>query len=259
MSNPIVTTVFSNPDPSVTVATTQELIDLLNTLVATAIQGTYIPYVIGSTTPAVGDQDKAWIRTDGAGRPMGTYVYYGGSWRKSPTGLTKEIRQFTGNPATYFDTSGLGLQSPDDWDGWAISNGGNGTTNLSNLFLVGSDMSNGASPPLVSGYAAGWNTKVTGNTLGTGGADTYTLGNDNFPFTQIQLTGFSASGSASHSEKKAIVTGGYDSSTNGGDGNTVVVGSFGADPSTVPPTVQVAVPTVPPFYALAYCEFVGYA
>jgi hypothetical protein len=207
----------------------------------------------------VSDQDKAWIRIDNSGRPIGTYVFYSGNWRKQPSGLKTEVRVFTGDPAIYFDTSGLGKQNPDDWDGWAICNGNNGTPDLSNQFVVGGAMNNGDTPPLVGGYSAGWTTKVTGDTLKTGGSNEFLLVNTNLPFQQFFVSGrnYDASGSHGATNARAIVTGDWGGSQDNIDKNAI--GSIGVDPAGTPPGVQASVPTVPPFYAVAFAMWVGYA
>lgn len=68
--NPAVLTTFANPDPEAAPLNITQLVALLNTLVMSEIQGSYIPYVIQHETPNVDDRDKAWIYTDTQGRPV---------------------------------------------------------------------------------------------------------------------------------------------------------------------------------------------
>src|SRR5476649_2773127 len=135
MSNPAVTTSLAPIDPSTQWSIPQDAFDSINAAISSSIGGSYAPYVTGSSTPAVGDQDKVWARQDAQGRPLGTFMFYNGSWRRQYSGLPSQLRMFTGDPAVYFDGTGLGLLVK-EWDGWAICNGQNGTTNLSNLFVV---------------------------------------------------------------------------------------------------------------------------
>src|SRR5690349_8509501 len=128
-----VTAQFGNPDPLANPTTFQEVIDQLNDL-SEAVDvsgGPFTPYVISSTTPIVGDQNKAWIQTDGNGRPLATKLFYNGSWRKVYNGKVKEVVMFSGDPTVYFDGTGLGLSTATEpnYDGWAICNGQNGTPN----------------------------------------------------------------------------------------------------------------------------------
>lgn len=251
MSNPLLTVGFANPDPGTEITTLQSLVTELNALISASIQGTYIPYVIGSSTPAVDDQDKAWHRVDAQGRPLGTFLFYNGSWRREYTGLPKQLRMFTGDPATFFSGTGLGLTTG-EWDGWAICNGQNGTTNLSNLFVVGGQMDNVG----ISGYSSGWQTNVTGAALKTGGASSYALINNNLPTMNVQVTGKAYQAAANTGLPRAIVSADW-SGADKVDPNPIA--TFGSNPSASPAVPQVAVPTTPPFYALAYCQWVGYS
>jgi hypothetical protein len=131
---------IASPDPSAAPTTLTQLIVLLRTLITAIVTGDYVPYVQGSGTPAVSDQDKVWHRSDNGGRPMGTYVYYSGSWRRQYNGKIGELTFYQGDPAVDFDGTGLGIVGG-EWDGWALSNGNNGTNDLGDRFLVAGHMS----------------------------------------------------------------------------------------------------------------------
>jgi hypothetical protein len=60
--------------------------------------------------------------------------YRGGFWQFY-TGKPTELRMFMGYPSGYFDGSGRGIEYS-GWEGWAISNGQNGTINLENFFII---------------------------------------------------------------------------------------------------------------------------
>ena len=139
MANPIVLTAFSNPDPNEAPLNVTELVQLLNKLVQSAIVGAYVPYVIGHDTPSSNDQDKAWIALDTTGIPIGIFTYVGGQWRRVYNGMLGQIVLYGGNPNTDFDSTGLGLVGL-WWDGWALCNGQNGTTDLPDMFIVGAHM-----------------------------------------------------------------------------------------------------------------------
>lgn len=91
--------------------------------------------IVSSSVPASTLSSKVWFKIDTAGRPLGTYIFYNGNWRKVYTGLPSEIRMFSGDWTIYFDGSGLGVVGG-EWDGWALCNGNNGTQNLANRFIV---------------------------------------------------------------------------------------------------------------------------
>lgn len=242
-----VTPQLANPDPNAVPTNLQQLHDELNNsfLTVNVSGGPFTPYVISSTTPIVADQDKIWFKVDGNGRPLGIYKFYSGNWRKIYTGNPTEIKIFTGDPATYFDGTGLGIVGG-EWDGWALCNGNNATPNLSNKFVTGGAMDNVG----ITGYSSGWKTSVAGGSLGTGGAATQQIINANLPLSNTQITGFGTyDGGASHTDKYAIITGKYDA---GSTQTTLTIGTIGADPQT-------ALSTVPPFYALAFVMFKGYA
>lgn len=91
---------------------------------------------VGSTPPSSALTNKVWYKTDGAGRPLGVFMFYNGNWRKVYTGVAiNEVRMYAG-PYSVFDGSGRGLVGG-DVDGWALCNGQNGTLNLEGYFITG--------------------------------------------------------------------------------------------------------------------------
>lgn len=242
MSLPVQVSI-ANPDPSAAPTTLTQLIVILRTLITAVVTGTYVPYVQGSATPAVGDQDKVWHRTDGGGRPMGTYIYYSGAWRRQYTGRLNQIVMYNGDPAVDFGgAGGLGTVGG-EWDGFALCNGNNGTPNLSDKFIVGSKMDD-----LTIGYSGGAHkTSVSGSTTQTGGVATVTLDDDH-----------------TYRPARPAVT----ARKHTADGNTANPGGplygsgtaditlLDADSGNETPD---AIATLPPYYALALAQFVGYA
>lgn len=233
---------IANPDPGSAPTTFTELIVLLRTLITAVVTGTYVPYVQGTTTPAVGDQDKVWHRTDGSGRPMGTYVYYSGGWRRQATHRLNEVVMYRGAPADDFDGTGLGIVGG-EWDGFALMNGNNGTVDWSDKFMIASHMTD-----MTIGYSGGQHsTNVSGSTTQFGGVATVTLDADH--------TYRPARAAVSARKWKA-------------DGNTPDAGSslygsgstdvelLAADAGNESPD---AIATLPPYLATAYVQWVGYA
>lgn len=238
------TTVFSNPNPLWNPQNFQQLINYLNMLVATTISGTYKPYVVGNPTPITGDQDKVWLKVDSNGRPVGTFIYYSGHWRRTATGLTSELRYFTGNPATYFDGSGLGLVDT-DWDGWALCNGANGTPNLSDKFLIPGKMDDS------SGYDEGgakWTSKVSGVNLQSGGVKDFSL---TLALTPRPARAAVSVGLATADGNGPAVSGPLYGSNASAETAILLAADVGvAGPTTIP--------TLPPYYACAIAMWKGY-
>jgi hypothetical protein len=243
---------LANPDPNANPTTVASLVTLLNSLFLTGnvAGGPFTPPVISSTTPAVGDQDKIWAKVDGNGRPVGIFIFYSGNWRQFYTGNTSELRMFSGNPSTFFDGTGLGLIGL-AWDGWAICNGNNGTTNWSDQFPVFGRMDN--TP--ISGYSSGWQSDITGGATKTGGAATYAIKNTDLPSMKVFVTGANYSAGAATGIPRVLVEGDH-GATIKTDANAIA--SFGADPNAAPPVPQTVVPTIPPYKVCALCQFVGY-
>ncbi|SRR5258705_1129405 len=96
---------------------------------------------VGSSAPSSALTNKVWFKTDGAGRPLGVYMFYNGNWRKVYTGVVYgEIRMYVGGYNGVFDGTGRGIIGGDA-DGWALCNGGNGTANLEGYFPCGATWS----------------------------------------------------------------------------------------------------------------------
>lgn len=247
MTNPDVNISFANPGPDECPLTFTDLVALLNTLISGEIEGEFVAYVTGVAIPAVDDQDKVWHRVDAQGRPVGTYVFYQGAWRKEYSVPVGTIAMYSGDPSIDFSGSGHKGTVGGEWDGWAICSGENGSPNLSDKFIVGAKMDD-----LATGYPDGgpWQTGVSGATTQQGdGVHDITLtaqntfrpakaalkvgiwhaGEDNGPNAQGTLFGFSGAGA-----DRDIID---------------------ADPGNETPD---AIPTLPPYYALAYVIFQGY-
>ncbi len=248
MSLPITIT-FANPPEGTCPSTFADAVTILQSLVSAQSPTGYLPYILGSSTPAVEDQNKAWIRQDAAGRPIGTFVYYAGAWRREYTGKPKEVVYFTGDPATYFDGTGRGLTTA-EWDGWALCNGANGTPNMTDKFLIPAHMDNSDG---TDAYSSGWRTKVSGSALFTGGSATETL-TEAKTWRQVEdalvLDLFAADGDTRSSSGAMVGIHNIGTTIDG----TVTLIAADAGNTTPDPFF-----TLPPFLAVAPCMFVGYA
>ena len=174
--NPPILTQFAAPDPNAAPLTIAQLIQLLNVLVSSEMQGSYIPYIMQSGTPGVDDQDKSWLELDSQGRPIAIKIYWHGHWRRVYNGMLGEIRGYQGDPSVDFDARGLGKVGL-TYDGWHLCNGLDGSPDLSDKFLIGAHMNNTLHPGFDDGE---WQTWIS-NTEGehTGGVRDITLDAEN--------------------------------------------------------------------------------
>ncbi len=248
MSLPTFTAKLGLPSPTDAPLTVTELVNLLNTLFLPVSIANYNAQIVtGSSVPGVGDQDKLWFKTDTAGRPLGFFSFYNGSWRRLYSGQLNQVSLYSGVPNHDFDSTGLGLINQ-TWDGWALMNGQNGTTDISDKFIVSAHMNESGG---INQYNAGWQTTVSGTAHKTGGSKDHLVTEGELPTYDLTITGF------------------HPSDTNPGAGNAVaIVDNHGTTEYTVdlgtqygviPPAVQAAIPTLPPYLALAYAQFIGYA
>lgn len=186
---------------------------------------------VGQAQPSSANTTKVWFRVDAAGRPIGVYQFYNGNWRKVYTNVgLGEIRMWSGTNAV-FDSSGRGVVGG-DMDGWALCNGQNGTPDLSNRFIVGS-----------SQFAGGWQSNPDGQGAGFSGG-TGVIKCINLPdlFAQATLAKV-ASGTVVEVASPSGPDGPWDISV-----QDIINGCHPAG----------QVPLVPPWYAFAFIEFVGY-
>lgn len=244
-ANPAIEIDIDNPDPLDCPTTFAENIALLRQLIHAELVGEYIPYVTGAATPDVDDQDKVWHRFDANGRPIGTYVFYSGAWRREYVVPLGTIVMYSGDPAVDFaGAGGLGTVGG-EWDGFALCNGNNGTDDLSDKFIVGAKMSD-----LAVGYPAGagpWKTTVTGAATQSGaGVHEVTLNNDTTyrpARDAVQVRRWEADGNTPNVAGSLY-----------GVGTSVDL--LGADAGNTDPD---AIPTLPPWFAYALVKFIGFA
>ncbi len=269
--NPDIVTSIGHADPTASPITVNELIDLLNTLITSELQGSYLPYVIQHATPDVDDRDKAWIELDTAGRPIAIKVWYPGNqgaWRRIYNGMIGEIRGYSGDPSIDFDKNSDGIYTSGKigltYDGWYLCNGLNGTPNLSDKFLLGAAMDNVGK----DGYAGGWQAAITGpdgtvTGYKTGGKFIETIVEDNLPLLSnaaagdtagLWIYGNEAKEDAPHpGTKVALVDSHYANAIPQQVNLTenAIGGAYGKSPPT-------PLWTVDPFVAMAFIQFKGY-
>lgn len=276
MANPTITTTIGQADPNAAPITVNDLITLLNQLINSQINGSYIPYIIQHDTPGVDDQDKAWIELDIIGRPIALKIWYtgnSGAWRRVYNGMVGEIRGYSGDPSVDFDkstdpnnpniyTSGkIGMA----YDGWFICNGLNGTPNLSDKFLLGAAMDNVGK----DAYSNGWQTAITGpdgtvQAYKTGGRFIETITNANLPLLTnaaagdspgLWIYGYEAKEAIDHPGTVFPLVDTHYANAMPQQWN-LTSGVLGGQYGQSPPT---PLWTTPPFYSLAWIIFKGYA
>jgi hypothetical protein len=251
MANPNVITQFANPDPDAAPLNLTQLVGILNTLVSTEILGSYIPYVISHAQPSINDRDKAWIYLDTQGRPIEIRIWWdnAGAWRRVYNGMLGEVRMYNGNPATDFDTDGLG-NIGGTYDGWHLCNGKDGTPDLSDRFPIAAHMNQAGGHPQYN--SDGWVTSISNvDDEHTGGVRDVTLNNDNtYRPAKAAITAqrMTADGNAPDPAGAllGVGSGGTQYTLQGGD----------ADPGKTDPA---SFSVVPPFTAIAFIIFVGYS
>lgn len=246
--NPPIVTQFANPDPAATPLNLTQLVQLLNVLVSSTMQGSYIPYVIQHATPSVDDQDKCWIYLDSQGRPVEQRIFYNGTWRRIYNGMLGEIRLYNGDPAVDFDANGLGIVAG-NYDGWHLCNGKDGVPDFSDNFLIAAHMNNAD----IVGYDGEWKTTILGaqQAAHTGGGRDFTLNESNTyrpARSDVTAQRFTATGNAPDPGGDLLATG-------GGGTRYTLSGGTGDPGNTMPDSISI----IPRFIAVGYIIFVGYA
>jgi hypothetical protein len=247
--NPPIITQLGHVDPNAVPLTVNGLIDLFNPVLTSELQGSYIPYVIGSITPGSDDHDKAWIQTDSSGRPLAIKLWYNGNWRRIYNGMLGEVRGYHGDPSVDFDTDGRGKVG-ESYDGWHLCNGKDGTPDFSDTFIIGGHMNNAEGH---SGYNNGWQTFVNGvGDLKTGGGKdiTLTAGNTYRPARgAVTARNWDAASQAPNPHNGSLW--GVKSNNTPGDNDNLLE----ADPGNTSPE---PISILNPFVALGWIIFVGY-
>lgn len=237
------------PDPNDCPANFVELIALLDTLISGTIIGNFLPYVTGTDTPGSDDRNKVWHRLDTNGKPIGTFLYFNGAWRRQYSGRLGQMSYYSGDPEFDFDDDGRGRLEGDngstgEWDGWHLCNGEDGTLDLSDKFIVvGRRFNNGR-----------WETDVSG-----------TPTTDGVGVHEIQMTEANtfrpATGEVRVGQWEADnghpAVGGLIGLPQNDSTDLILIPAHPGNP--ISPAVLPPLPTLPPYYALALVVFIGYA
>jgi hypothetical protein len=250
MPNPIITTQFAMPDPNASPLNLTQLFQLANVLVSSEMLGNFQSYVLQSGTPNVEDQDKVWFQKDAQGRPVAIKVYWNGSWRRVYNGMLNEIRGYTGNPGTDFESTGWGVVGG-EYDGWHLCNGNDGAPDFSDHFLIAAHMNNEDHSGYVDGEWVAWINDDTG--LHTGGEKEFTMSEDTtwLPSGNIgtlTVGTYQIAGATLFPGETKWGQPSASDDTKNTDLNIQSEGSLEPD----------AIPIIPPFIALAWIIFLGY-
>jgi hypothetical protein len=89
------------------IQTAQQFADALVALLQGTIGGSFSGIIISANPPAVTDQDKAWVKTDATGRPVGIYIYKGTWLWPHPVSASSSFRNiWVGSEAALWATDG---------------------------------------------------------------------------------------------------------------------------------------------------------
>lgn len=247
MPDLIVTTQFASPEPGFCPASYEQLVNNLNQLVESTLPGTFTPYIVQDATPSIAQQSYIWYKTSG-GKPVGTYKYYGGLWRKVYTAALGDVKMFSGDPTAHFDAVGLGIPGGEH-DGWRLLNGIGGFPDFSDKVPIGAHMNGNSGIPA---YSAGWRTTASGVPLQEGGATQVTLTNlTTYRPARAEVTAYewTATGAAGG-------LGGPLFGEEAGHGTGLPVTLLPADAGNTTPN---SFSILPSYRAIAFAVFVGYA
>jgi hypothetical protein len=254
------------PDPTASPLDIVQLFALIDTHLSGEIVGEYIPYIMSATVPGPDDTDKIWLQLDSGGRPIALKKYYGGRWRRIYNGMLGEIRLFSGNPNDHniWDTDGRGKPEK-EYDGWQICNGKNGSPDLSDQFILAAHMNNedGHNGYGTSGWQAVVEVGEEKEVKHTGGASQTMIAMEHLPPIEEAGTGKlilhgneAKDDSPEHTSAVPIIDVFYA----GAQKHDFEIARYGASPNAdAAPITQKKFPTIPPFIAMGFITFVGYA
>jgi len=94
----------------------QEIVDLVSQFTGIGGLGGFSGINLGSSTPAVGDQDKPWFKVDVDGNTLGWHYFVGGIWRpENPIGLIYHFgHDFASAPVGFALCNGVGTYFDED-------------------------------------------------------------------------------------------------------------------------------------------------
>jgi hypothetical protein len=264
--NPTVSVELANPDPNVDPQSLPDLWAILNATVHGELDGgDNTSYLEQPGIPSVDDEGKAWVELS-SGKPLSLKIFFNGVWRRAYNGMLGEIRMYSGPPGgdtdPTFDKDGKG-KAGGQYDGWQICNGNNGSPDMSDQFIIGAHMNKALSHP---DYADGWVTFADAkNDLQSGGSKDHKIVAQDLPpinpggltavppepTSSLIVHGFKYVAGNTKTPAQPIVDRHYGNMLT----HTFPITSYGANP---PDFNQNALPTVPPYLAMAFIIFIGY-
>lgn len=169
--------------------------------------------VRGSTTPASEDRDKAWLKTDVSGNPLGWYSWNGSTWAQilfsAPSGTTANRPAAPTTGQFYFDTT-ISVLLMYNGSAWVTAAGSPGDIKYVKKATLAEALT--ANPGWVQDtesnecvHASA--TGATGKDVGdTAGADTITLTQAQLPDVTVEVTAPYGSSADNGDEGPYIVT-----------------------------------------------------
>jgi hypothetical protein len=254
MATPTVHTQISMPDPNAAPLNLIQLFQLMNLHLHSEITTEYTPYVKQNGEPGSDDQDKVWFELDSQGRPLAIKVHWNGTWRRVYNGMMNEVRGYSGNPGTDFDSTGWGRVGG-EYDGWHLCNGNDGAPDYSDHFLIGSHMNNEGHSGYVDNEWVSWIGDDTGKHVGGEKDVTLTTANMVRPDGVIGEIEFGRYGITPGGGETLDSTKPLFGKVSIGDPTKNISQSVEAANSTDTPD---PVKIIPPFVALAWIIFLGY-
>lgn len=192
---------------------------------------------LSGTVPVPEDRNKVLFTSDSVGRPVRVSLFYNGNFRRVYSGFPFEVRIYTGAWTANFDVTGLGILGS-NWDGWALCNGQNGTTDFSDRFVISGNNSQGG----------GWYTYLSGPALNVGGAPTFQIQLQNLPPVPLNLV-----------LTTSYAGGGLNYAISTQQGDPIAGGPTGEiEVATAGTGKQTPISTLPVYVAFGFAEFIGY-
>jgi hypothetical protein len=218
-----------------------------------------------NATGAGGDLNGLFVwRLDQYKLPPRLMTGYRNGWWQVYTGKFTELRMFAGAPASYFDGTGRGIEYS-GWEGWALSNGQNGTINLQNFFVIPGYRNDGNSwiakifsADAFYGIPSQQVQAAAGVTPVSAGAIDFVDINANQRSFQINLNNLA------HFGLWANATDFFKKTRSGsGENRTVVAPGVSGDYWVYPIDqwqimYQLPISRIPPYVALGFAQFIGY-
>lgn len=182
MSDIAIQLTAGNLDPNPCFTSEQDRLNAYVSKTQASLPINFTTVIVSSTAPSPDDRDKVWIRIDGAGRIIGTYLFSNGQWQpafpSNPYVMAGEIREYDPN----FYTPAQSADEP-----WFPMDGTvTGVRNRKGMFIVGAGQRTllAGSTDTATNFIAGTN----------GGRETNILAATNIPAHSHLFLGVNAFG-----------------------------------------------------------------